>query len=325
VGDLLTTEGHGITSVHMGLTLIRVSLFQRLIDAGLVDAEPDGDEPFFKTVKEIDGRGRTRQGTEDIYMCQKAMKIGAKILVDTSCLAGHIDKNQGVIWGLHPDCPPVKRAKWLGRKDQAEASGNGDGNGEPHKIALDLGAGGRRREWTGHKTYTLDIRPEAKPDYCQDTRLLNFPNDHWDLVASSHHLEHIGRWDQEAVWSEMYRVTKPGGRFEHIVPSLDWAARKVSEGETDEHTYNVLYGAQEAHGYGRTLNAHYFGYTKRIAAALAEAAGYVDVTCEDWSDNPENGYNLVVKGRKPEAVDNLECRELDKAVDDLECRELVTV
>jgi hypothetical protein len=300
VGDLLTTEGHGITSVHMGLTLIRISLFQRMIDAGLVDAEADGDEPFFKTVKETDGRGRTRQGTEDIYFCQKALKAGAKILVDTSCLAGHIDKTQGVIWGLHPDCPPVKRAKWLGRKDSA------NGDGEPLKIALDLGAGGRRREWPGHRTYTLDIRPEAKPDYCQDTRLLNFPNDHWDLLASSHHLEHIGRWDQEAVWSEMFRVTKPGGAIEHIVPSLDWAARKISENEADEHTFNVLYGAQEAHGYERTLNLHYFGYTKRVAAALAEAAGFVDVTCEDWSDEPQNGYNLIIRGKKPLPVPEVE-------------------
>ncbi len=295
VGDLLTTEGHGITSIHMGLTLIRTSLFKRMIDAGLADAEADGDEPFFKTVKETDKRGRTKQGTEDIYFCQKAMKVGAKILVDTSCLAGHIDKDRGIIWGLHPDCPPVKRAKWLGRKDHGETNGDG----EPLKVALDLGAGGNRREWPGHKTYTVDIRPEAKPDYCQDTRLLNFPEGHCDLIASSHHLEHIGRWDQEAVWAEMFRITKPGGRCEHVVPSLDWAARKVAEGEADEHVFNVLYGAQEAHGYERTLNLHYFGYTKKIARALAEAAGYVNVTCEDWTDNRDYGYNLIIKGEKP--------------------------
>ena len=292
LGDILTTDGHGITAIHMGLTLIRTSLFQRMIDAGLVD---DEGEPFFKTVKERDQHGRTRQGTEDIYFCHKALKAGAKILVDTSCLAGHIDKNSGSIWGLHHDSPPVKRAKWLGGKDRNGQSEK-DGDGKPLKLALDLGAGGNRREWAGHQTYTLDIRPEAKPDYCQDTRLLNFPDGHWDLLASSHHLEHLGRWEQETVWAEMFRVTKPGGRCEHIVPSLDWAARKVSEGEADEHVFNVLYGAQEAHGYARDLNLHYFGYTKKIGRALAEAAGYVDVTAEDWSDSPELGYNLVIRG-----------------------------
>lgn len=293
IGDVLTTDSHGITSCHMGLTLIRVSLFERLIAAGLVDAEDGGPEPFFKTVSETDNRGRSKQGTEDMYFCHKVQKAGGKILVDTSVLAGHVDKNTGSIYGLHPDSPPVQRAKWLGKKDAKEA-------GEL-KLALDIGAGGMRREWPGHKTYTTDIRPDAKPDYVQDTRLLNLPTDHFDLVASSHHLEHLGRWDQERVWSEMFRVTKPGGRCEHIVPSLDWAARKLAEGEPDEHVYNVLYGAQEAHGYERQFNLHYFGYTKKVARALAEQAGYVDVECEDWNERPELGYNLVIRGCKPEA------------------------
>jgi predicted SAM-dependent methyltransferase len=297
VGDILTTDTHGITSVHMGLTLIRVSLFQKMLDAGVVN----DDVPFFRTVEgekeRVNGALRSRQGTEDIWFCQLAHKVGAKILVDTSVLAGHIDKARGITYGLHPDCPPVQRAKWMTRKDGQEAEAEG------LKLALDLGAGGTRREWPGHKTYTLDIRPDAKPDYCQDTRALNFPDGHWDLVASSHHLEHLGRWDQERVWGEMARVLKPGGRVEHIVPSLDWAARKVAESEVDAHVLNVLYGAQEAHGYEREFNLHYFGYTKEIARALAEQAGLTDVTCEDWRDHPALGYNLIIKATKPAPVE----------------------
>lgn len=338
VGDILTTETHGITSVHMGLTLIRTSVFQRLLDAGLVTDDPHV-KPFFQTqVPErwrANGALRSRQGTEDIFFCQLLGKLDppAKILVDTSCLAGHVDKNTGVIYGLHPDSPPVKRARWLTNKDREGTEwcdcvrkpvGVGSktepgevwnpegyaarldctvcrGSGKKSvKLALDLGAGGNRREWPGHKTYTLDVRPDAKPDYCQDTRKLNFPAGHWDLIASSHHLEHLGRWDQEQVWSEMFRVLKPGGRVEHIVPSLDWAANKVAEGEVDGYVIDVLYGAQEAHGYGRPLNTHYFGYTKSIARALAEQAGFVDVECRDWTDDPTRMYELTITGRKPE-------------------------
>jgi predicted SAM-dependent methyltransferase len=119
-------------------------------------------------------------------------------------------------------------------------------------------------------------------------------------VASSHHLEHIPRWEQEVVWREVFRVCKPGGRIEHTVPSLEWAAAKIADGQADEHVFNVLYGAQESHGYERTLNLHYFGYTKSIARALAEAVGFESVVCEDWQDRPELGYNLIIRGEKPD-------------------------
>lgn len=337
VGDILTSEGHGITGTHMGLTILRVSLFQRMLDAGVVNDEED----FFVTrndQEKVGGCIRSHQSTEDIDFYTKANKVGCKILVDTSVLAGHQDKDTGIVYGLPPDSPPVKRAKWLTQKDRTEGDNLpcscvtqtlGDhifasdyiscddgfariscpackGKGRfpiTPQIALDLGAGGRRREWPGHRTYTLDIRPDSKPDYCQDTRQLNFPDGHWDLVASSHHLEHIGRWDQETVWREMARVLKPGGEMEHIVPSLEWAGQKIAENEIDEHVLNVLYGAQEAHGYERQFNLHYFGYTKAIARALAEQAGLVDVTCEDWRDRPELGYNLIIRAKKTAPVE----------------------
>ncbi len=377
VGDILTTESHGVKSVHMGLTLIRVSLFQRLLDAGLVTGDGTDQEgtPFFKTIERArqvkGGAAVTVHGTEDIWFCDLVARLGGKILVDTSVLAGHHDKATGITYGLPGhDGGPVDRAKWLpdgkgGTADREEeecyclcdmnplqavdstgftalsCTGKAGrpirigpvgstsvmetlqyaikncpdckGTGKIRfKLALDLGAGGTRRQWPGHKTYTTDVRADTKPDYVQDTRLLNLPDEHYDLIASSHHLEHLGRWDQEGVWREMFRVLKPGGRMEHVVPSLDWAAAKIRDGKVDGHVLNVLYGAQEAHGYDRDFNTHYFGFTKDIARALAEHAGLVDVECRDWRDDPALLYHLIVTGRKPadeieEGVANGEC------------------
>lgn len=304
VGDILTTAQHGITGTHMGLTLIRVGLFQRMLDAKLIT----DDVPFYKTVREQASATTKRSGTEDLYFYSLAGQLDppVQILVDTSVLAGHIDKDTGITWGLPVESPPIKRAKWLGNKDREEAVAiheHQDGRGLDAvvhlKLAIDLGAGGRRREWDGYQTYTLDIRADAKPDYCQDTRSLNFPENHWDLVASNHHLEHIGRWDQEQVFREMFRITKPGGKWEHIVPNLEWAAAKIADGQTDEHVMNVLYGAQESHGYGRIYNTHFMGFTKTLLAALAEQAGMVDIQTEDYRDNEANGYNLVLRCSKP--------------------------
>lgn len=338
IGDILTTEQHGITGVHMGLTLIRTSLFQKMLDSKVCDDSDgleDNSNPFFKTVKGSwktpEGLMQTRSGTEDLWFCEKAIKAGAKILVDTSVLAGHIDKNTGITWGIPDNSPPVVRAKWLASKDKKECgeelctpckgtgkltSGlplpdgtldytckgcHGTGKLEGNlKLALDLGFGGHKREWNGYKTYTTDIRKECKPDYCQDTLLLNLPDNHFDLTASSHHLEHLGRFEQERAWSEIFRITKPGGITEHIVPSLEWAAAKIADGQCDEHVMNVLYGAQESHGYESKFNLHYFGYTKPIAKALAENAGFIDVEVTDWRDEETFAYEILIKGKKPE-------------------------
>ena len=287
VGDLL----FDVTGVHMGLTLIRTSLFEKLSHTD--------ENPWFFTTNQSDGSLR-RYGTEDLWFCRRAIReAGAKILVDTSVLAGHILHSTGQIFGLPDDSHPVKSAQWL-QEEQKPRDGI--------LKALDLGVGTFQRSWPYHETHTVDIRPEVNPTYVMDTRYLNLADNSFDLVASSHHLEHIGRLDQERVWSEMFRVCKPGGHIEHIVPNVRWAAQKVEEVEAGrdddgfEAAFNVLYGAQEAHGYERLYNTHFFAYTPSIAKALAEQAGFVDVQTEDWLSNPDLGYNLVIRGRKPEVV-----------------------
>lgn len=300
VGDILTTDSHGVTGCHSGLTLVRNTLYQRMLDRGIVNDKT----PFYKTVREVgrnpNGCMQSRSGTEDLWFCALARQAGAKFLIDTSVLGGHYDKNTGITWGLPEDSPPAKRARWLGGKDRKEA------DQENLKLAIDLGAGGTRRQWDGYRTYTLDARPESKPDYCQDLRWLNLPDCSYDLVASSHAFEHVPRWEQEKVWSEAFRICKPGGRLEVIVPNLAWAAAKIADGQCDEHVLNVLYGAQELHGYERLFNLHYFGYTPQLAQALAQNAGFINVTTEDWQTRPELGYNLIIRGHRALSGDGVQ-------------------
>lgn len=304
IGDLLTTDSHDITSVHMGLTLIRTSLFQRMKDEGVAhgDGTDLSDEPFFLTRSDkraVNGGVFTRSGTEDIYFCDKARSIGAKIMVDTSVLAGHHDKKSGAIYGLPWDEGPAGRALWLPNrtgkaKDELEAEK------ENKKICLDVGAGDLRREWEGYKTYTTDIRAEAKPDYVQDTRLLNLPDDHFDMVATSHHLEHFGRYEQEKIWANLVKVLKPGGVVEFVIPNVEWAAAKIVNNDIDERVFDVLYGAQERFEFERDWNTHYFAYTPAIAKALAEEAGLVDVKIRTYNDDPNLKWELVLTACKPE-------------------------
>lgn len=303
VGDILTTDQHGITGVHMGLTLIRTTLFQKLLDKGLVhgDGTDLDNEPWFRTQydkRRVDGGVWTKSGTEDLYFTAKAMEIGAKILVDTSVLAGHYDKNGGVTYGLPWDEGPAGRAEWLpdadGKpKDEKRAAEKG------LKIAVDIGAGDMRRNWEGYKTYTTDIRADAKPDYVQDTRKLNLPDNHFDLVATAHHLEHFGRYEQESIWGELVRICKPGGMVEFILPNLDWAAAKIVEGTADERTFDVLYGAQERFEFDREFNTHYICYTEPIAMALAMQAGLTDIKIKSYKEDANYKWEMILTATKP--------------------------
>lgn len=129
VGDLLL---EGITATHMGCTLIRMSLFDRL-DYKTKPAFLTENTQFIK-----DGVLHNQRGTEDLYFCQRAIKEAkAKILVDTSVLCGHQDFASGQIYGLPADSRPVLGAKWL-------VSKNGYAK---QKKALDIGAGGQKRNW----------------------------------------------------------------------------------------------------------------------------------------------------------------------------------
>jgi SAM-dependent methyltransferase len=156
-----------------------------------------------------------------------------------------------------------------------------------------------RREWEGYITYTTDIRPEAEPDYVQDTRQLNLPDDHFDMVATAHHLEHFGRYEQEKIWAELVRICKPGGSVEFILPNLEWAAAKIVEQTTDERTFDVLYGAQERFFEDRKYNTHFFCYTPAIAKALAENAGLIDVEIRTYTDEPKMVWEMLLLAKKP--------------------------
>lgn len=285
VGDIL----QDMASVHMGLTMIRMSVFDRL--------ECSDSKPYFKTTNDrklSGGVSLLTRGTEDIYFCQRLRdEIGGKILVDTSILAGHENRETGVIYGLPLDSGPIMRCKWHPQHKDSKEYGK-------KKRALDIGAGSDRRSWPGYQTFTTDIREAASPDYVLDSLDLSLPDEHFDLVASSHHLEHLPRFEQERIWGEIFRVCKPGGRIEHIVPNLQWAAAHIIDGNVDENVMNVLYGSQEKQGYEREYNTHYFGYTPEIGKALAESAGFVDVEIRTWKDDPELTLNMFIVGRKPD-------------------------
>ena len=119
IGDVLTTDQHGICLVHSGLTLVRTSVYQRMLQQKIVNVTVsdcfDGVvyPPWYKTVEV----GREERSTDDVHFCKSLiLGLGGKILVDTSVLAPHLDKDEGRWYTLPPDCGPVKR--WKARQTE---------------------------------------------------------------------------------------------------------------------------------------------------------------------------------------------------------------
>lgn len=108
---------------------------------------------------------------------------------------------------------------------------SGDQPGKDDRKVLDVGAGaGNMMHHLAHYGDVVGLEYNPKPipvahqrgfDVRQGSAAaIPFPNDSFDLVALLDTVEHIP--DETAVFSETFRVTKPGGWMVVTVPALMW-------------------------------------------------------------------------------------------------------
>lgn len=255
-----------VSGIGMGCTLLRIEAFLKL------------EKPWFKTVDNMeafwDGIPKAEVWTEDLYFCDKAIKAGWKVYADTSILCEHWNMTTGEPTGLAAGSLPLRRAttKQKGQK----------------KI-VDLGCGEAKYETDEGDVLTVDIRDEVKPDYRSDLRKLPFANNEFDIVYSSHTLEHFPRADVGNVLDEWIRILKPEGELRLILPNLEWAAEQIKLGIVNDDVLNVLYGAQT---YGE--NFHQVGFTPKVLESMLQARGF------KRQDYELVGYNICVRAwRQP--------------------------
>lgn len=88
----------------------------------------------------------------------------------------------------------------------------------PNTLKLNLGSAYRKLEGF----INIDFRPETEPDLCIDvTQGLPYMDNSVDEIWAFDFLEHIPADKVIAVMEDIYRVLKPGGRFETLTPSTD--------------------------------------------------------------------------------------------------------
>ena len=104
---------------------------------------------------------------------------------------------------------------------------------------LDVGCGMNKHEGA----IGLDNNPKTGADVIHDLGQLPypFPDNEFDTVVSNHAVEHVP--DLMAFITELYRITKPGGRIKLITPHYtnpDWATDPTHRNHINSYTFNTF-------------------------------------------------------------------------------------
>lgn len=277
-----------VTGIGMDATMIRMSVFDKL------------PEPWFLTIKAdgyADDVGKVEAWTEDLYFCDKVVKeFGERsIWADGSILCDHWDVRTMKKYSLPLNSKPCKRHFTVGKK----------------KI-LDLGSGPLFEVFPEGMATRVDAREEVKPDYRCDLRALPFENESWDIVYSSHTLEHFRPRDVPLVIDEWLRVLKPGGEMRLKIPDLEFAAKQILNGGLDIMGHNVLFGQGDGE---YEHDVHRNGFTIKTLRALLESKGMK--ISRLWQEAPYNLMCSAFKKSSSEHVGDGQGRALlKKEVDD---------
>lgn len=268
--DWKVGEVFDVSGIGMGATLIRVEAFKNL------------PKPWFKTVDDVtpwmDGICQASLWTEDLWFCKRLEEAGWGIMADGGLLCQHWDNMSGVAYSLPLNSKPYIPKGVL----------KGD------KKIVDLGCGPIEDSYRTNEGEVLrvDIREEVKPDYRCDIRVLPFANGEFDVVFSSHTLEHFTRFEVGEVLDEWIRILKPDGELRLVMPNMEWAARHIVNKEIDVDVMNVLYGAQTYNE-----NFHKAGYTPQMLEQLLANKGFkkfmwdfenYHMLCRAWRNPPDD-------------------------------------
>lgn len=282
IGDFIEIDAAG-----NGLTLVKTDVYRKI-------SETVGGPWYSTNYSSFKGvNSSPSNNTEDLYFYWKAKQAGFKIWADTSIQAFHYEKNSQILYSMPPNAPqgnPAWAIKPPGEKLIADI-----GSGPISPYMLDEG-----------KVVSFDIREEAKPDVVCDVRRIPVPDQQFDIVFSSHTLEHFGWTGVDKVLKEWCRILKVGGELRLVVPNLRYTAKRLVEDEVLPTDLWVLYGEQDY-----PKNFHATGFTPKILKALVESLGiFEDIQIHegniDGPPSPES-WNLQVKATKVKhlEVDNI--------------------
>lgn len=245
IGDLLEVDACG-----NGLTLVKTDVYRKI-------SEKVGGPWYSTEYGSFPGVKQTPyNNTEDLYFYWKAKKAGFKVWVDTSVQAHHYDKNSDVMYQI-PSSSPQANPKWAIKP-------LGD------KLIADIGSGGISPYMLDEGTVvSFDIREDVHPDVvCDVGKKLPIPDETFDIVFSSHTLEHFGWRVVDNILKEWSRILKVGGELRLVVPNMRHVAKRFLDDTIAPTDYWVAWGEQD---YAK--NFHAVGFTPNTLRGLVHSLG----------------------------------------------------
>ncbi len=142
----------------------------------------------------------------------------------------------------------------------------------------------------------LDIDPEVRPDLvaslCDMSEVVEDAS--FDVVWSSHSLEHLHDHEAPLALAEFRRVLRPDGLAIVTCPDLAAVARRMQSENIESVAYvssagpirllDILFGHGPSIAAGRRHMAHHTGFTAARLGRLATAAGFAEARVVEGED-----------------------------------------
>jgi len=249
-----------VTGLGMDATMIRVEIFKDL------------PQPWFKTVDTdnfLDGVNNAEMWTEDLYFLKNVADNSKwEIWCDAGVICEHWDYATGRFFNLPNGSLPLRQA--------AVEAGS--------LKAVDIGCGPSHITLPGcGKLLRVDIDERWNPDYRCDVRQLPFGDNEFDIVHSSHVLEHFYGAETLALLKEWSRILKKDGKFILNLPNIDWALENFESVENAQHVHNVIYGGHESQ-----YDVHHTWFNPKKITVLLEQIGMEPESIQ------LSGYNMQI-------------------------------
>jgi predicted SAM-dependent methyltransferase len=147
------------------------------------------------------------------------------------------------------------------------------------------------------------------------TTRMPLPDQSFDLVYSSHLVEHIHRAQFSAFLDECHRILKPGGRNIIATPGLESMCKTIY-GPNRADGQLLLERSAQYYGEKKQTGAHFFNlefrdfghrflYDTELITAMADAAGYASVNQVENFALPDEAICEYLKSKKPPRWDVL--------------------
>lgn len=273
IGDFIEIDAAG-----NGLTLVKTDVYRKM--------EKELGGPWYSTeyASFKNATNSPSNNTEDLYFYWKARKLGYQVWADTSIQAYHYEKYSDVLYGM-PNNARQGNPAW-----NIKVPGK--------KLIADLGSGPVSPQFDDGKVISFDIREEVKPDVICDLRRIPVPDQVFDIVFSSHTLEHFSFQALDKIIKEWTRILKVGGELRLIVPNLRYVAKRLYEDKVQPTDLWVMYGEQDY-----SKNFHAAGFTPNILKSLIAATGLfedIEIAEGDINTNEANpiAWNLQLRAKK---------------------------